>query len=106
RPTEPSFHVNCSLTNKQTKFDIQYGKPTEMVAELKVYGYCRYQTKNLHGGSGVARFIPTTDRTRIRLGLPEIRAIPPRSGSYLNDVLRLHSLPSNIERYLILVLQK
>jgi hypothetical protein len=106
RNSEDSFRVNCSYCDSRTKHDLYCEQPTEMVAELKVYGLSGYYTKNLCGQSNISQFLPTTSGERKVLTQEEIERIEPATGSYLADVLRLQRLPASLEKYMVLVLQK
>jgi hypothetical protein len=98
--------VNCSYSSNRVKHDIYCEQPTEMVAELKVYGYAEYYNKNLYGKSNIKRFLPAVVGGRVALSHSEIHRLQPAAGSYLSDVLRLQTVPSTVERYMILVIQK
>src|SRR5947208_155416 len=50
-PGNNGFSVNCSYANSRMKHDLHCKKPTEVVAELKVYGYRGYYHKNICGQS-------------------------------------------------------
>jgi hypothetical protein len=54
RTPENGFRVNCSYCDSRTKHDLYCERPTEMAAELKVYGLSGYYTKNLCGQSNIS----------------------------------------------------
>ena len=99
------FRVNYSYRSGRVKHDIYCLPPTEMAAELKVYGLCGYYTKNLCGQSTIDRFLPKAVGSRVILHQDEVDRLAPAAGSYLADVRRLRELPDSMERYMILVLQ-
>jgi hypothetical protein len=100
------FRVNCSYCDNRVKHDLYSVRPTEMAAELKVYGLMGYYTKNLYGRSYISRFVPQVPGNRLLLSQEEIGDLQPAPSSYLADVLRLQQLPASVERYMILVLKK
>jgi hypothetical protein len=104
--SENGFRVNCSYCGSRAKHDLYCERPTEIVAELKVYGLSGYYPKNVCGQSNISRFLPATSGTRLFLSKEEIELLKPAAGSFLGDVLRLQRLPAALERYMILVLQK
>src|SRR4051794_207616 len=55
---ENGSRVNCSFCDNRVKHDLYCERPTEMAAELKVYGQSGYYTKNLCGQSNISRFLP------------------------------------------------
>jgi hypothetical protein len=77
-----------------------------MLAEIKIYGQNGYESKNLYGYRKIHKFVPDTSQERRYLLPKEINELSPYPGSYLADVLRLQIAPMNLERYMILVLQK
>jgi hypothetical protein len=104
--SENGFRVNCSFCGSRAKHDFYCERPTEMVAELKVYGQRGYYSKNLCGRSNIRRFLPPRRGKRLFLSQREIARLEPTAASYLGDVLRLRRLPAALERYMILVVQK
>ena len=103
---ENSFRVNSSYCDSRAKHDLYCEQPTKMVAELKVYGLSGYYNKNLCGMSNISQFLPATSGGRLFLSQDAIGCLEPAAGSYLGDVLRLQRLPADLERYMVLVLQK
>lgn len=106
KSAENGFRVNCSYRKPRVKHDLYCARPSEMVAELKVYGLRGYYPKNLYGRSNIQRFTPDVPGTRVFLSLSDIETIRPSGNSFLSDVLRLYGLPGHVERMMILVLQK
>ena len=108
RTDENGFEVNRRYRAGGVPFDLYSPAPTPMVAEVKVYGESGYFNKNLHGRSNIRRFLPATHGSRVPVSVTEIETLleGTKGNSYLRDVCRLHTVPAEVERYLILVLQK
>lgn len=106
------FLVNCRYNDDGPEHDLYCGLPTEMVAEVKVYGQRGYFNKNLYGAHNLHRFVTATPGGRVPVTFDEIEQIlngtknADKNNSYFRDVRRLLAIPSPVERYLILVLQK
>ena len=103
-PKYNGFRVNYSQGSGRVKHDVYCPLPTEMIAELKVYGMRGYFNKNLCGRSNIKRFLPAVAGARVNLSQEEIDDLG--AAGYLADVCRLRQLPDSLERYMILVLQK
>jgi hypothetical protein len=113
---ENEFEVNCSgWTSAKIKHDLYSKLPTEMVAELKVYGQWEYARKNLFGAYRIADFVPTESGQRIdvtlRVARDRVAAVAATGSkewknSFFQDFIRLQDVPPEVERYLILVLLK
>jgi hypothetical protein len=106
RTPENGFRVNCSYCDSRAKHDLYCERPTEMAAEIKVYGLSEYYKKNLCGWSNISQFLPAASGARLVLSRAEIERLEPEAGSYLGDVLRLQRLPVALEKYMVLVLHK
>jgi hypothetical protein len=106
RTENNGFRVNASLAGGRVKHDVHCLKPTEMVAELKVFGLSGYYNKNLYGASDISRFKPSEDTGRLLLTSQDIESLETFGNSFVSDVQRLIRLDRDIERYMILVLQK
>ncbi len=109
---ENGFLVNCRYSDEGPEHDLYGALPTEMVAEIKVYGQRGYYKKNLYGAHDIRRFLPATPGGRLPISIAQIEELltgtknAEKTNSYLRDVRRLHAIPASVERYLILVIQK
>jgi len=101
-----SFAVNHSLTNFRIKHDLYSKLPTEMIAEIKIYGLRGFQPKNLDGSS-VKKYQSESIGGRIHFDKARIENLTEMGKeTYLSDVRRLHNIIQKIEKYIILVLKK
>ncbi len=106
------FLVNCRYYDDGPEHDLYCGLPTEMIAEVKVYGQRGYSNKNFCGAHDLTRLLPPTPGARVPVTFEEIEQTlsgtkdAEKKNSYFRDVERLLAVHSSVKRYLILVLQK
>ena len=100
-----AFVVSEHKIGPRAKADLYGEKPSRMVAEIKVYGLNGYQKKNMDGlASHIAWYVPEQEGQRVDITREQINGA--RSGSLLYDLFRLQHVKGEIEKYLILVIQK
>ena len=108
RTDDNGFEVNRRFGDGKLPFDLCCLTTPVMIAELKVYGESGYYSKNLFGRSNIRRFLPARAGERVPITATDIGTLlgGAKGNSYLHDVCRLQTVSTDIERYLILVLQK
>ena len=101
---DKDFRVNEYKIPLGGKADLCGKKPSRMVAEIKVYGVWNYYQKNIDGHSNIDMYLPMNKGQRIDVIEEHINRA--KSGSLLNDLIRLRKIREDLERYMILVIHK
>ncbi len=106
RKTDDGFRVNEYRLSGRQKADLYGSRPTEMIAEIKIYGTSSYLRKNIDGTSDISAFLPNTEGKRIDVRRADLDRVNLKEGSLLKDLLRLRSVEAQLQKYMILVIHK
>ncbi len=101
---DKDFRVNEYKIPPGGKADLNGKKPSPMVGEIKIYGVYGYQKKNIDGHSNIDMYLPIDKGHRIDVTEEHINRA--KSGSLLNDLIRLRKIQEDLERYMIVVIHK
>ena len=97
------FPVNTFPIGPRAKADLCGVKPPRMVAEIKICSLYEFQERNTDGHS-VGPYVPEHEGQRVDITPEQVNRAP--SGSLLCDLLRSQHLEEDIEKYVILVIDK